>query len=307
MRHKVLKYRYLLILSLFSLILVVSCSAGAKPSPQIGSTQKLNVELPGTNSHAIPIDNTGRLLESAQIISGDGNISLAFDKGTKLADRKGEPLHFIKVTLDTAAPMAPQDTRNAGITVDIQPAEAAANPALKLTLDYNPNAIPQGLNNGDVWIYNYNAGKWDMMQYRQVDTRSNRITTSITRLGKYTVIAPVKPVEIPTPTSQPALTSLTFQEALSNGKPTLAEFGSDTCIPCQQMKPILEQLSVDYRDKLNVVIIDVYEQQSLANYFKIMAIPTQIIFDSKGQEVTRHMGLWPMDQILTQLNRSGIQ
>ena len=32
-----------------------------------------------------------------------------------------------------------------------------------------------------------------------------------------------------------------------------------TCIPCKQMKPILEQLAADYKDKLNVPIVEVYE------------------------------------------------
>ena len=46
--------------------------------------------------------------------------------------------------------------------------------------------------------------------------------------------------------------SLEFWAGLSNGKPTLAEFGRGTCIPCKQMKPILENLAVEYQDRLNV-------------------------------------------------------
>lgn len=100
---------------------------------------------------------------------------------------------------------------------------------------------------------------------------------------------------------------LPFSEALSSGKPTLAEFGSNSCIPCKQMKPILEQLSVDYQDKLNVVIVEVYDHQDLARQYKVLGIPTQIILDSGGKEIARHVGLWPREQIITQLNKLGIK
>jgi FKBP-type peptidyl-prolyl cis-trans isomerase 2 len=103
------------------------------------------------------------------------------------------------------------------------------------------------------------------------------------------------------------LTSTSLGQALSSGKPTLAEFGSNSCIPCKEMKPILEKLSADYKDKLNVVIIEVYDQQDLAQQYKVMAIPTQVVFDSNGKEVTRHVGLWPREQIEAELNKLGIK
>jgi thioredoxin 1 len=102
------------------------------------------------------------------------------------------------------------------------------------------------------------------------------------------------------------LTSVPLEQALSNGKPTLAEFGSSTCIPCKQMKPILEELAVEYKGKLNVVIVEVYEQRSLTQQYGIMAIPTQIVFDSSGKEITRHIGLWPKEEIVAQLKKMGV-
>ena len=84
--------------------------------------------------------------------------------------------------------------------------------------------------------------------------------------------------------SEPNLDSIPLERALSNGEPTLAEFGSSTCIPCKEMKPILEELAKEYEGKLNVVIVEVYEQMDLTRQYGIMAIPTQIVFDSEGQE-----------------------
>ena len=73
------------------------------------------------------------------------------------------------------------------------------------------------------------------------------------------------------------------------------------------MKPILEKLAAEYEGKLNVVIVEVYEQRELTQQYGIMAIPTQIIFNSSGKEVTRHMGLWPREDIIAQLKEIGIE
>lgn len=110
-----------------------------------------------------------------------------------------------------------------------------------------------------------------------------------------------------TQTAGADLTSITLPKALTNGKPTLAEFGRGTCIPCKEMKPILENLAVEYQDRLNVSIVSVDEYRDITNYYRIMAIPTQIGFDSSGKEVFRHVGFWPKDQIVSQLSKLGIK
>jgi len=107
--------------------------------------------------------------------------------------------------------------------------------------------------------------------------------------------------------SDTSLTSIPLPEALKNGKPTLAEFGRGTCIPCKEMKPILEYLALEYKGKLNVPIVSVDEYSSLTNYYRVMAIPTQIVFDGSGKEVFRHIGVWPKEQIIAQLNKLGIK
>ncbi|MDD4874442.1 MAG: FKBP-type peptidyl-prolyl cis-trans isomerase [Dehalococcoidales bacterium] len=127
-------------------------------------------------------------------------------------------------------------------------------------------------------------------------------------LAGHDLIFEIELVDIKTATSSSdSLISLSLEEAFANGLPTIAEFGSSTCIPCKQMKPILEELAVEYKDKLNVVIIEVYEQRALTQQHNIITIPTQIIFDSTGKEITRHIGLWEKDDIIAQLIQLGIE
>jgi thioredoxin 1 len=103
------------------------------------------------------------------------------------------------------------------------------------------------------------------------------------------------------PTEAPDLASIQLEDVLTNGKPTLAEFGWRECDPCKRMKPVLEELAVEYGDRLNVVIVEVYEHMDLARQYNIMTIPTQIVFDRNGTEVIRHIGYWDKGRIVDQM------
>jgi thioredoxin 1 len=103
------------------------------------------------------------------------------------------------------------------------------------------------------------------------------------------------------------LASIPLEQALSSGRPSLAEFGRGTCVPCKAMKPILEELARDYDGKLNVVIVEIDRYRDLTSQYRIMAIPTQIFFDSGGREVTRHIGFLPEEEIIAQLKRMGLE
>ncbi len=94
-------------------------------------------------------------------------------------------------------------------------------------------------------------------------------------------------------------------EALSSGKPTIAEFGAATCIPCKRMKPVLEEIVAEYGDKLNLSFTDVRIHTGVATKYHITLMPTQVFFDSTGQAVTRHVGYWPKEDVLAHLQELG--
>lgn len=300
-------YLFLLILGLLILSSLAGCSLNTVSSTESGSTYDLIITLPGSESYKALINEQGKVSQSIQLNSSDRNIGIAIDRGTILLDDNNQPLQSITVTVDSMIPVSPDNLNMVGMIVDIQPVEAMVKPSLKLTLSYAPSELPPGFNENNLWIYKYADDTWNLMGYKKGDTEANRITTTITSFGKYSILAPAKPVETTTPPSQQSLTSITLPQALVNGKPTLAEFGRGTCIPCQQMKPILEDLAIKYQDKLNVSIVSIDEYEDLTDSYKVMAIPTQIIFDSNGKEVFRHIGFWAKDQIITQLNKLSIK
>lgn len=103
------------------------------------------------------------------------------------------------------------------------------------------------------------------------------------------------------------LAEMSFEQLLKSGVPVLAEFGHNRCIPCRQMAPILEEITKEYTDKLIVKTIDVYEHNNLAMRYRIRLIPTQIFFDSCGNEFYRHEGFFEKNLIIQKLIESGIK
>lgn len=96
-------------------------------------------------------------------------------------------------------------------------------------------------------------------------------------------------------------------EALKNNLPTMVDFGAGTCIPCIKMKPIIEELQKKCEDKANILFIDVNEEPVLTRKYKIMLIPTQIFYDTTGNEIYRHIGFFPKDSIMVFLNNGGMR
>ena len=79
-------------------------------------------------------------------------------------------------------------------------------------------------------------------------------------------------------------------EVLDEKLPVLAEFYSDSCIPCKQLSPILGGIEDDYEDQLKVVKINGNFDADLAQKYEVAASPTILIFKD-GAEVRRVRGL----------------
>ncbi len=91
-----------------------------------------------------------------------------------------------------------------------------------------------------------------------------------------------------------------------SGKPSLVDFGSTGCGPCDLMTPILDKLKKKYQGKLNVLFVHVQEEQFLATRFGIRFVPVQVFFDKTGTEVFRHSGFFPEVQIEKKLAQLGL-
>jgi thioredoxin 1 len=95
--------------------------------------------------------------------------------------------------------------------------------------------------------------------------------------------------------------------ALASGRPTIIDFGAGFCIPCKKMKPILESLDREYRGRANVVFVDINEEQGIGDKYRVQMIPTQVFYDGKGKEVTRHIGFMDKKEIVKVFKELGVK
>ncbi|MEW6187340.1 MAG: thioredoxin family protein [Thermodesulfobacteriota bacterium] len=94
--------------------------------------------------------------------------------------------------------------------------------------------------------------------------------------------------------------------ARRSGQPTLVEFGATGCVPCDMMTPILADLRKKFPGKLNVLFVHVGQEQILGARFGIQGIPVQVLFDKNGQEVFRHTGFFPQNELEKKMKELGV-
>ena len=105
----------------------------------------------------------------------------------------------------------------------------------------------------------------------------------------------------------PALDPRGLSQILTSKKWTVIEFGGPTCVPCVKMQPVLAELQQAFGSRAQIRNFYVTHYAKEAQAHKIMVMPTQVVFDLTGKEVTRHIGYWPKDEFLSALAKAGLK
>lgn len=80
------------------------------------------------------------------------------------------------------------------------------------------------------------------------------------------------------------------------GKPVLVDFSAVWCPPCKMLEPIVQRVSLEYQDKLDVFKVDIDENPGLSVRFNISGVPTMMIFRN-GKEVKKLVGFRDYDTL----------
>ncbi len=88
---------------------------------------------------------------------------------------------------------------------------------------------------------------------------------------------------------------------MEKGKPYVIDFYADWCPPCRQMKPVFAEMEKKYGSEIKFVKADVDEFPDLAKSYGVEAIPTFVLVNSEGEEVSRITGACPASDLETAL------
>jgi thioredoxin len=65
--------------------------------------------------------------------------------------------------------------------------------------------------------------------------------------------------------------------------PCIVDFYADWCKPCKLIAPIMEELAIEYKGKINVYKVNTEQQRELSTVFGIRSIPTVLFIPMKGK------------------------
>ena len=107
--------------------------------------------------------------------------------------------------------------------------------------------------------------------------------------------------------SEPSIDRRFPKEIAKVPLPKLLDFGAGKCIPCKKMAPILQELAEEYKGRVIIKVIEVYDERELTQINRIRLIPTQIFFDAKNREVFRHEGFMDKEQVKKVFEKMGVK
>ncbi|MBI5445069.1 MAG: thioredoxin family protein [Deltaproteobacteria bacterium] len=84
-------------------------------------------------------------------------------------------------------------------------------------------------------------------------------------------------------------------------KPFVVDFGMTRCGQCIEQGKVMDRLKTTLGDRLLTRFVHIGKEEELADAYKVLLIPTIVIFDTRGKEVFRNVGLMSYDVLTGKL------
>ena len=91
------------------------------------------------------------------------------------------------------------------------------------------------------------------------------------------------------------------EQARQAKKPLVVDFGMTRCSQCIEQGKVMVRLKATVNDRLLTRFVHIGKEEALAEAYKVLLIPTIVIFDAQGKEVFRNVGLMPYDVLTGRL------
>ena len=88
---------------------------------------------------------------------------------------------------------------------------------------------------------------------------------------------------------------------LKSDKPVVVDFWAEWCGPCKMLAPILEEVSKELGDKVDIAKMDIDSNLQTPAKYGVRGIPTLILFKN-GEVVDTKVGLSPKAKLVEWIN-----
>jgi len=88
---------------------------------------------------------------------------------------------------------------------------------------------------------------------------------------------------------------------IENNQPILIDFWAEWCHPCRALAPIIEEISILYKNQIKVYKINIDENPDIAHEFTVRSIPTLILFNN-SRIVGRATGFLQKEKIINMID-----
>ena len=153
----------------------------------------LKINLLGT-SQSFSTSHSGKVRQTVEITSTDGLLTVTIPKGTVARQENGHRLTTLGVSENDNPPLPPENKNIIGLTYNFEPDGATFDPPITLTFTYDPETLPEGVEEEDLVLafYDEDTGSWIELEC-VVDTDNHTITALVSHFTNFAIIGKVIP------------------------------------------------------------------------------------------------------------------